>query len=89
MICAIMQPTFLPWIGYFDMIDQVDKFIFLDHVQLQKQSWQTRNRIKINDKESFINVQITKTASHKETLICNTVIDASGLWRKKLLKTIF
>jgi hypothetical protein len=43
---AISQPTYLPWIGYFDLIDQVDLFILLDDVQFEKQSWQQRNRIK-------------------------------------------
>jgi WbqC-like protein family len=45
-ICAIMQPTYLPWIGYFALMDMADVFVFLDDVQLSKQSWQTRNRIK-------------------------------------------
>ena len=43
---AIMQPTFLPWIGYFSLINSVDEFIFLDNVQFDKRSWQQRNRIK-------------------------------------------
>ena len=43
---AISQPTYLPWCGYFDLIDQVDKFVVLDNVQFEKQSWQHRNRIK-------------------------------------------
>jgi len=43
---AISQPTYLPWLGYFDLIDQVDAFVFLDNVQFEKQSWQQRNRIK-------------------------------------------
>ena len=43
---AISQPTYLPWSGYFDLIDQVDVFILLDDVQFEKQSWQQRNRIK-------------------------------------------
>jgi hypothetical protein len=43
---AICQPTYLPWIGYFDLIDQVDVFVLLDDVQFEKQSWQQRNRIK-------------------------------------------
>jgi UDP-2,4-diacetamido-2,4,6-trideoxy-beta-L-altropyranose hydrolase len=43
---AIAQPTYLPWLGYFDLIDQVDKFVLLDTVQFEKQSWQQRNRIK-------------------------------------------
>lgn len=43
---GISQPTYLPWIGYFDLIDQVDAFVLLDTVQFEKQSWQQRNRIK-------------------------------------------
>lgn len=43
---AISQPTYLPWLGYFDLIDQVDGFVALDNVQFAKQSWQQRNRIK-------------------------------------------
>ena len=43
---AIAQPTYLPWVGYFDLLDQVDKFVLLDTVQFEKQSWQQRNRIK-------------------------------------------
>ena len=47
-ICVISQPTYLPWIGYFDLIDQADFFVFLDTVQFQKRSWQQRNRIRTN-----------------------------------------
>ena len=43
---AITQPTYLPWLGYFDLLDQVDKFVLLDTVQFEKQSWQQRNRVK-------------------------------------------
>jgi hypothetical protein len=43
---AICQPTYLPWLGYFDLMDQVDRFVLLDTVQFEKQSWQQRNRIK-------------------------------------------
>lgn len=43
---AIMQPTYLPWLGYLDLMDQVDSFIFLDDVAFSSQSWQQRNRIR-------------------------------------------
>jgi hypothetical protein len=43
---AICQPTYLPGLGYFDLMDQVDRFVLLDTVQFEKQSWQQRNRIK-------------------------------------------
>ena len=38
-----MQPFFIPWLGYYELIDSVDCFILLDDVELSKQSWQTRN----------------------------------------------
>jgi hypothetical protein len=46
---AIMQPTYLPWCGYFAMIDQADVFVLLDTVAIDKKSWQTRNRIRTRD----------------------------------------
>lgn len=44
-MAAVMQPTFLPWLGYFALIAQADVFVFLDDVQFSKQSWQSRNRV--------------------------------------------
>ena len=38
---AVMQPTFLPWAGYFRLAVNVDSFVFLDDAQLSRQSWQT------------------------------------------------
>lgn len=43
---AIMQPTYLPWLGYFDLIDSVDVFVILDDAQFEKQTWQQRNRLR-------------------------------------------
>ena len=42
---AVMQPTYLPWLGYLDLMDQVDTFVLLDTVQFDYRSWQHRNRI--------------------------------------------
>lgn len=42
----ISQPTFLPWIGWFDLVDQADAMVLLDDVAFSKQSWQQRNRIR-------------------------------------------
>ena len=42
---AVMQPAYLPWQGYCDMLDQADLFVLLDTVPVSHQSWQTRNRI--------------------------------------------
>lgn len=58
MLAAIMQPTYLPWIGYFDLIDQVDVFVFLDTVQFEKQTWQQRNRIRTANGLEWITVPV-------------------------------
>lgn len=55
---AICQPTYLPWLGYFDLMDQVDTFVILDTVQFEKQSWQQRNRIKTPTGLQWITVPV-------------------------------
>ena len=65
---AIMQPTFLPWLGYFALIEKVDKFVFLDSVQFESRSWQQRNRILVNEKPHWITVP-TVCPSGRSTLI--------------------
>lgn len=83
--CAIMQPTYNPWLGYFDLIDQVDVFVFLDTVQLNKRSWQRRNRIKTPKGELFLTIPVK--GSSRE-IIKNVRINNEYPWRKKHLKTI-
>ncbi len=53
-----MQPTFLPWIGYFDLIDQADVFVFLETVQFEKQTWQQRNRIRTPNGLEWLTVPV-------------------------------
>ena len=58
---VITQPTFLPWLGYFDQLRIADVVVFLDSVQFARRSWQNRNRI-INrqGKEILITLPIKK-----------------------------
>ena len=60
MKCAIMQPTFFPWSGYFCLINEVDKFIFLDDAQFSKGSWHNRNKIFLANKVSWLTLPIKK-----------------------------
>ena len=57
---AIMQPTYLPWLGYFALMDRVDIFVFLDSVQFERRSWQQRNRIKGPDGPRMLTVPVFK-----------------------------
>jgi WbqC-like protein family len=59
--CAISQPTFLPWTGWFDLVDQADIMIILDDVQFSKQSWQQRNRLRTRSGLEYVSVPV-KTA---------------------------
>jgi len=88
MKCAIMQPTYLPWLGYFDLIDQVDKFVFLDTAQVSKQSWHVRNRIKTSTGALCISLSYRKDKGYKETLLCSANINDDVNWRQKHLKSL-
>jgi hypothetical protein len=83
-----MQPTFNPWLGYFDLIDQSDVFVIYDDVQLSKQSWQVRNRIKTAQGDLFLNIPHLKTDNWRELLICDAKTNELLPWRKKHLKSI-
>jgi hypothetical protein len=56
--CVISQPTFLPWLGWFDLADQGDVMVILDDVAFSKQSWQQRNRIRTPTGLGFLTVPV-------------------------------
>ena len=72
MIIAISQPTLYPWIGFFDIIEKSDIFVFLDDVQFNRHGWQQNNRIKDpkSDEEVWLNIPIKK-ANLENTLKCS------------------
>jgi len=84
-----MQPTYIPWLGYFDLIDQVDKFVFLDDVKLEKCSWQVRNRIRSSRGELYLTIPIRRTVGRDKLIINEAVINEGLIWRKTHLKSIF
>lgn len=86
MTAVIMQPTYLPWIGYFDLMDSADIFVLLDMVQFEKQSWQQRNRIKTGKAESkWLTVPVVQGLKQK---ISDVRIETFNPWRRKHWGTI-
>lgn len=69
---AILQPNFLPWRGYFDIINQVDEFVIYDDVKYTKQDWRNRNRVKTPGGPTWITVPVESGATSK--LICDVAI---------------
>jgi hypothetical protein len=82
---AIMQPYFLPYIGYFQLINAVNKFILFDDVNYIKKGWINRNRILLNNEEYMFTVPLEKVSQNKKINEINLVSDAG--WKAKLLKT--
>lgn len=60
---GIMQPYFLPYIGYFQLINAVDTFVIHDDVQWIKNGWINRNRILMNGSDRFITLPLLKESS--------------------------
>ena len=85
---AMMQPTFLPWQGYFELIYCSDIFIFLDDFQFSSQSYHQRNRLMVNkNMADWYTVPVKKKISFKKPLN-ETKINNNLPWKKKLLKRI-
>lgn len=84
---AIMQPTYLPWVGYFDMIDQCDLFVLLDCVQFDKRSWQQRNRVKTANGEVWLTVPVL-SKGRREQRIADVEIDPAGEFPGKHVRTL-
>jgi len=80
---AILQPTYLPWLGYFDLLDQVDRFVILDSVQLEKRSWQQRNRIKTPSGLQWLTVPVA-SRGRRDQLIRDVEISEPEFWRDHL-----
>ena len=55
-----MQPYFMPYIGYFQLINSVDKFVLYDNIKYTKKGWINRNRILVNGKDEFISIPLKK-----------------------------
>ena len=85
---SMMQPTFLPWLGYFQLIYKSDLFIFLDDFQFSVQSYHQRNKLFVNqDQVDWYTVPIKKTNAFGVSI--NTAhFDESRNWRKKLVNRL-
>lgn len=75
---GIIQPSFVPWRGYFDFIASVDIFIFLDDVQYTTRDWRNRNRIKTPQGLQWLTVPVRHRS--RGQLISETEIDDSRDW---------
>lgn len=83
---AIMQPYIFPYIGYFQLINAVDKFVLFDDVNYINKGWINRNRIIANKKEYLFTIPLKAASQNK--LIKDIEISYETPWKNKFLKTI-
>lgn len=83
---AVMQPYFLPYIGYFQLMAAVDKFVVFDDVNFINRGWINRNRLLLNGAAHHFTVPLRGASQNK--LICEIELLDDAEWRKKLLRTI-
>ncbi len=83
MSIAIMQPYFFPYIGYYSLVANTDRFVFFDTPQYIRRGWINRNRIlSCKNEPIYVNIPIHK--ADRSTAIKDIVIDYELLWKEKM-----
>jgi hypothetical protein len=80
---VILQPSYIPWRGYFDQIRRADLFIFYDDVQYDKNGWRNRNQIKTTQGKQWVTIPVHTKGVTKGIPIMDVRIDWSKPWPKK------
>ena len=84
MIVAVDQPNYLPWKGYFDLIHDVDLFVFYNDVQYTTRDWRSRNKIMTPNGIKWLSVP---AGSNRNRMIYEVRLEDKS-WQKKHLETI-
>lgn len=83
---GIMQPYFMPYVGYFQLISAVNEFVIYDNIKYTKKGWINRNRFLLNGKDAFFTLPLLKAP---DDLDVNKRDLAETFSRSKLLNQLF
>lgn len=86
MIISIIQPCFVPWLGYFEQIAVADVFVYMDDVMYTKKDWRNGNQLKTPYGVKNISFPVKKTS--RETLIKDVEISYNALWEDTLMNQL-
>lgn len=87
MIIAIHQPEFMPWLGFFHKMGNVDQYVVFDHVQFKKRYFENRNRIKQGDESVWVSLPVISKGRYLQP-IKEVEADSSSPWQRKLWEKI-
>ena len=85
---VILQPSYIPWRGYFDQICRADLFIFYDDIQYDKHGWRNRNQIKTAQGRQWLTIPVHSRGVTDGIPVRSVKIDWSKPWAKNHLKTL-
>jgi hypothetical protein len=84
---AIMQPYFFPYLGYFDLLNQVDRWIAFDTVQYISRGWMNRNRI-LNHNIGWQYIIVPVKKHHRETPTYQIELSDQDIWERKIINQL-
>ena len=85
---VILQPSYIPWRGYFDQIRRADLFVFYDDVQYDKHGWRNRNQIKTAQGKQWLTIPVHSKGVTDGIPIKEVRIDWSKPWARNHLKAL-
>ena len=85
---VILQPSYIPWRGYFDQIRKADVFVFYDDVQYDAHGWRNRNQIKTSQGKQWLTIPVHSHGERQGDSIQQVRIDWSQPWAKSHWKAI-
>lgn len=89
MNCVILQPSYIPWRGYFHQIQKADTFVFYDDVQYDKHGWRNRNKVKAPQGTLWLTIPVlTKGARERGETLRETRINWANDWTRKHRMTL-
>ena len=89
MNCVILQPSYIPWRGFFHLIQRADTFVFYDDVQYDKHGWRNRNRIKTAQGTIWLTIPVVTTGVQAQAIPIKDVRFVAGSnWKEKHLRSL-
>lgn len=83
---AAVQSNYIPWKGYFDLINSVDRFVLLDEVQYTRRDWRNRNRIKVAGATRWLTIPVEVKGRYHQRIDETRIADPG--WARSHFKTI-
>lgn len=83
---AILQPNYIPWRGYFDLMSRVDEFILYDDTQYTRRDWRNRNKIIQAGKIQWLSIPVEARGKYDQLIKDVRIADSS--WQKTHLKSL-